>query len=609
MEFKLGKINWYGGVNKKTGKTNNFGFLSELTSGIEYYFKKEFVLSDINKMIKDCVVIFYTKEIDYKIIATNIICLDELDFNTFINFTEEKKLEIIKYSSKFYEKYILNNLEELTEIEKIKKIEEMIIVKNYPNENIYFENIEKDYRKLVYCSKTRIKNKQISIKSEIFIPKIFDNPLIKINSQINIKEKNEVIEKYIIDYVELLKSNRYYSKNYSENQYQNFVKNKIESYESNINYLEINSLKILYDLQKEKFFEFNLERIKKEYQEYIENIGISVEHWHKINYFFDYFNENWTEVNHKKNSKDELFFNWINFFKTNIKCNFCVDLLISRLQSYIKRNKLNKSDIVFLPVLASNNNKSFERYFEFCEIISNYLGIQNGIYSYMNHPKKKEKHTIQSREFDKKFISELEINSTLLKDKIIILFDDIVTSMETINLFENKISESNPKIIVKVALGKTLKNIDLTQYRNNKIKNDEIKNLVDIFDTSIIHDNLINNEEILLKKIFLLKNWNMNYQIEEQKILSIFFDKFKKEEIDIDFFLEKIKAYDIDFYRNCRNVHQIDSNFFKSLIKLEEKNIIDIFKYGVKLISQNNSLVSLEEIKKYLDEKWLFDLF
>lgn len=609
MEFKLGKINWYGGVNKKTGKTNNFGFLSELTSGIEYYFKEEFVLSDINKMIKDCVVIFYTKEIDYKIIATNIICLDELDFNTFINFTEEKKLEIIKYSSKFYEKYILNNLKELTEIEKIKKIEEMIIVKNYPNENIYFENIEKDYRKLVYCSKTRIENKQISIKSEIFIPKIFDNPLIKINSQINIKEKNEVIEKYIIDYVELLKSNRYYSKNYSENQYQNFVKNKIESYESNINYLEINSLKILYDLQKEKFFEFNLERIKKEYQEYIENIGISVEHWHKINYFFDYFNENWTEVNHKKNSKDELFFNWINFFKTNIKCNFCVDLLISRLQSYIKRNKLNKSDIVFLPVLASNNNKSFERYFEFCEIISNYLGIQNGIYSYMNHPKKKEKHTIQSREFDKKFISELEINSTLLKDKIIILFDDIVTSMETINLFENKISESNPKIIVKVALGKTLKNIGLTQYRNNKIKNDEIKNLVDIFDTSIIHDNLINNEEILLKKIFLLKNWDINYQIEEQKILSIFFDKFKKEEIDIEFFLEKIKAYDIDFYRNCRNVHQIDSNFFKSLIKLEEKNIIDIFKYGVKLISQNNSLVSLEEIKKYLDEKWLFDLF
>ena len=58
--LELGKVKWFGGLNNKTGRTNEFGFID--ASGEDLYFHKSDILSVATAFIPDAEVVFFRTE-------------------------------------------------------------------------------------------------------------------------------------------------------------------------------------------------------------------------------------------------------------------------------------------------------------------------------------------------------------------------------------------------------------------------------------------------------------------------------------------------------------------------------------------------------------------
>ncbi|MDB9309443.1 cold shock domain-containing protein [Aphanizomenon sp. CS-733/32] len=63
MNREVGQVKWYGGINSKTGRINDFGFISHITKPDDLYFHNRDIKCNIEFIDKDVIVSFSVKTI------------------------------------------------------------------------------------------------------------------------------------------------------------------------------------------------------------------------------------------------------------------------------------------------------------------------------------------------------------------------------------------------------------------------------------------------------------------------------------------------------------------------------------------------------------------
>jgi hypothetical protein len=113
---------------------------------------------------------------------------------------------------------------------------------------------------------------------------------------------------------------------------------------------------------------------------------------------------------------------------------------------------LNDKNRIICIIPASTEIKTHIRYYNFCEKISNLLGYTNG-YNFIRTTKDSKPSHLGGR--DRGDISNISISDTLIKDKTIYLFDDIITSGKTFFALAVALRKAGAKEVIGFFLGKT----------------------------------------------------------------------------------------------------------------------------------------------------------
>ncbi|MHC5718223.1 MAG: hypothetical protein ACYTX0_40605, partial [Nostoc sp.] len=66
MNREVGKVKWYGGLNSKTGRPNDYGFISQIINPDDLYFNKRDIKCSENYLKQDAIVSFYVKTVTNK---------------------------------------------------------------------------------------------------------------------------------------------------------------------------------------------------------------------------------------------------------------------------------------------------------------------------------------------------------------------------------------------------------------------------------------------------------------------------------------------------------------------------------------------------------------
>ncbi|MEH1834088.1 MAG: hypothetical protein V7L29_18955 [Nostoc sp.] len=90
MNREVGKVKWYGGFNSKTGRPNDYGFISHMTNSEDLYFNKRDMKCSENSLKQDAIVSFYLKTVNNKNCNINY---QSFDINLIQN---EEDLDVIK---------------------------------------------------------------------------------------------------------------------------------------------------------------------------------------------------------------------------------------------------------------------------------------------------------------------------------------------------------------------------------------------------------------------------------------------------------------------------------------------------------------------------------
>lgn len=204
----------------------------------------------------------------------------------------------------------------------------------------------------------------------------------------------------------------------------------------------------------------------------------------------------------------------------------------------IKDNiKFDLKETVFIPLPSSTKTKYEKRYYNLCYEISKELPLING-YNYINITSDciEAKNGDRSR-VDFKQALKLQVSPQKLERKNIILFDDILTTGNSIKIVTKFLRKFDVKDIKVITLGKTYDSLirGKFEYYLNKVNNSNDSNKKKFFDFS--HKELNPKEEILR---------DLSFFSEEEKT-SIIYEllKLKNEKID-DSFTNALK-----FYKDC----------------------------------------------------------
>ncbi|MEH2397633.1 hypothetical protein [Nostoc sp.] len=90
MNREAGKVKWYGGLNSKTGRLNDYGFISHLINTEDLYFNKRDIKCSENYLKQDAIVSFYVKAVKNKNGKISSQCFD-IDL-----IQNEEDLDVIK---------------------------------------------------------------------------------------------------------------------------------------------------------------------------------------------------------------------------------------------------------------------------------------------------------------------------------------------------------------------------------------------------------------------------------------------------------------------------------------------------------------------------------
>ncbi|MCQ8213320.1 hypothetical protein NON08_12500 [Cetobacterium somerae] len=116
--------------------------------------------------------------------------------------------------------------------------------------------------------------------------------------------------------------------------------------------------------------------------------------------------------------------------------------------------------VIFLPIPASNKKVNEKRYKKFCELLCEELKIENG-YAYISMKENNSPNHLKDDMKVKKY--EFILNKDKLKEKYLIVFDDILTSGKTFYSLATNLEDLNCKIILAIFLARTIKQEDYVE--------------------------------------------------------------------------------------------------------------------------------------------------
>lgn len=342
-----------------------------------------------------------------------------------------------------------------------------------------------------------------------------------------------------------------------------------------------------FDNQKEKF----------KIIEQIENYQIyCLEHYYPKNSFSDFVLD-----------ESELDFRNLVFkFKNGNKQ--AQKKIIKKLVPSIKKLNIISEDFIFLTIPASKKAETEKRYKYFSKKFSKLLNIEDGYGIISNKIEKEEKH-LSGRKVN--FLDYIEIDEERIKNKNVILFDDIISSGKTFLEIANRLKQLKAKKIIGIFLAKTVSNKSnennlffagfIPKKLLNNIKNNELafniekhyekkhKNDSKISIIAKIYNNIILRgiptlpsifleREILSlerKEIGILSAW-LHKALIEAIIDGLFFNKEKWKILIIERDFEFAKIAMIDFINNIRKIAQLnDLNFPDITFDVKNQNMLN----------------------------------
>jgi len=150
------------------------------------------------------------------------------------------------------------------------------------------------------------------------------------------------------------------------------------------------------------------------------------------------------------------FRNFIYEFKEGSNIQEGVDIISSMVCQILDNNE--KENIVFIPIPASSKEKTEQRLKEFSESVAKKMGCVDGYGIFYN---KKYRKPIRYGGIDltesnfNEYIGINESKCDVLKEKDIILFDDIITKGNSLKLYSAKLKKMGANNIIGVFFGRT----------------------------------------------------------------------------------------------------------------------------------------------------------
>lgn len=170
---------------------------------------------------------------------------------------------------------------------------------------------------------------------------------------------------------------------------------------------------------------------------------------HPYHYFYNYVPQNIasssTLRNEYSNQRQEI---WS--FKSGYNQSNFLNKTLEYIEE-IKKNNPNK-DIIFIPIPASTDYNNNRRFKNFSNSVCSQAGIINGFGYLKNINDREARHISGICDTN----SNLECINESFNDKIIIVFDDVITSGNSFNNACNLILRNNPSTLLGLFLGKTI---------------------------------------------------------------------------------------------------------------------------------------------------------
>ena len=152
-----------------------------------------------------------------------------------------------------------------------------------------------------------------------------------------------------------------------------------------------------------------------------------------------------------------VFRNFIYQFKEGYYIQDSANTISNMIHQIIDDNN-EKENIVFIPIPASSKEKTEQRFKEFSKLVANKVGCIDGYGIFYNKKYRKPKRLFDDgTDLDESNFNEyIGINKSIdLKEKDIILFDDIFTTGNSLKLYSAKLKKMGVNNIIGVFFGRT----------------------------------------------------------------------------------------------------------------------------------------------------------
>ncbi|MGL5904381.1 MAG: ComF family protein, partial [Cetobacterium sp.] len=124
------------------------------------------------------------------------------------------------------------------------------------------------------------------------------------------------------------------------------------------------------------------------------------------------------------------------------------------IKDYMQKNNISKENLTIVPIPASSSSKNHKRYYELFKELSDSLNIENG-FDYIKVTSDRDaKHLSEDRDNSNK---NYEIDYNKIKNKNILLLDDIITTGNGFSELSNELIKNGSKEVKGLFLAKTVK--------------------------------------------------------------------------------------------------------------------------------------------------------
>lgn len=186
----------------------------------------------------------------------------------------------------------------------------------------------------------------------------------------------------------------------------------------------------------------------QEHENLLSRLNSGVSGWNAVAgvphyFFYYYYPTRFTNISSDSQEARRLVYN----FKDGIAHNKVKDMVVSKLRNTFSTADLSKMTFVCIPASTIAVNQS--RYKDFSREVSQALDMWNG-YDYITITKEKTPSHLGGTDS-----AEYSFDRSFFKDKIVVLFDDIVTRGGSVSSMKSNLESLGAKVICAISIGRT----------------------------------------------------------------------------------------------------------------------------------------------------------